>query len=50
MVPVVVNSHARVNFDGNRYSVPPELARKTALLRAETGVAAADSAGQAATP
>jgi transposase len=34
MVPVVVNSHARVNFDGNRYSVPPELARKTALLRA----------------
>jgi hypothetical protein len=34
MVSVVVNSHARVNFDGNRYSVPPELARKTALLRA----------------
>lgn len=34
MVPVVVNSHARVKFDGNRYSVPPELARKTALLRA----------------
>ena len=36
MVPVVVNSHARVNFDGNRYSVPPELARKTALLRADS--------------
>jgi len=35
MVSVVVNSHARVNFDGNRYSVPPELARKTALLRAD---------------
>ena len=34
MVSVVVNSHARVHFDGNRYSVPPELARKTALLRA----------------
>lgn len=34
LVSVVVNSHARVNFDGNRYSVPPELARKTALLRA----------------
>jgi transposase len=34
MVSVVVNSHARVNFDGNRYSVPPELAGKTALLRA----------------
>jgi transposase len=28
LVSVVVNSHARVNFDGNRYSVPPELARK----------------------
>jgi len=34
MVPVVVNSHARVAFDGNRYSVPPTLTRKTALLRA----------------
>ena len=36
MVPVIVNAHARVHFDGNRYSVPPELARKTALLRANT--------------
>jgi transposase len=35
MVSVVVSSHCRVNFDGNRYSVPPELARKTALLRAD---------------
>jgi hypothetical protein len=34
MVSVVVSSHARVKFDGNRYSVPPELARKTLLLRA----------------
>jgi hypothetical protein len=34
MVSVVVNSHACAHFDGNRYSVPPELARKTALLRA----------------
>jgi hypothetical protein len=34
MVSVVVTSHARVKFDGNRYSVPPELARKTVLLRA----------------
>jgi len=33
-VSVVVNSHARVCFDGNRYSAPPELARKTVLLRA----------------
>jgi transposase len=34
LVSVVVNSHARVKFDGNRYSVPPEAARRTALLRA----------------
>jgi len=33
-VSVVVSSHARVNFDGNRYSTPPDVARKTALLRA----------------
>jgi hypothetical protein len=31
---VVVSSHARVKFDGNRYSVSPDVARKTALLRA----------------
>lgn len=31
---VVVSSHARVKFDGNRYSVPPEWARKSAVLRA----------------
>jgi transposase len=34
VVTSVVSSHARVKFDGNRYSVPPELARKTAILRA----------------
>jgi transposase len=34
MVSVPVNSHARVKFDGNRYSVLPEVARKTVLLRA----------------
>lgn len=34
MVSVVVSSHARVRFDGNRYSVPPQTARKTLLLRA----------------
>jgi transposase len=32
---VIVNSHARVHFDANRYSVPPELVDKTALLRAD---------------
>ena len=34
VVPVVVNSHARVQFDANRYSVPPRLVRKTATVRA----------------
>ncbi len=34
VVSVVVTSHARVKFDGNRYSVPPQTARKTLLLRA----------------
>lgn len=34
IVSVVVNSHARVKFDGNRYSISPEVARKTAMLRA----------------
>lgn len=34
IVTTLVSSHARVKFDGNRYSVPPELARKTAILRA----------------
>ena len=31
----VVNSHARIRFDSNRYSVPPELARKTVTVRAD---------------
>jgi transposase len=34
VVSVVVDSHARVKFDGNRYSVPPEVARKSATLHA----------------
>jgi transposase len=29
-----VSSHARVRFDGNRYSVPPALVRKSVILRA----------------
>lgn len=36
VVSVVVNSHARVSFDGNRYSAPPDLARRTVLLRADS--------------
>ena len=34
MLSVEVNSHARVQFDGNRYSTPPEVARQTVMLRA----------------
>jgi transposase len=35
VVSAVVSSHARVRFDSNRYSVPPKLARKTVLVRAD---------------
>lgn len=35
VVAAVVSSHARVHFDGNRYSVPADLARKTMMLRAD---------------
>jgi hypothetical protein len=35
ILSVIVSSHARVHFDGNRYSVPPQIAGKTALLRAD---------------
>jgi transposase len=34
IVSVVVTPHARIKFDGNRYSVPPDLTRKTVMLRA----------------
>lgn len=34
VVPAVVNPHARVAFDGNRYSAPPAFARKTLTIRA----------------
>jgi hypothetical protein len=34
VVPTLVNSHARIHFDGNRYSVPPSLIDKTVLVRA----------------
>jgi transposase len=33
----VVTSHARVPYDGNRYSVPPEYARKPVVVRANRG-------------
>jgi len=34
VLPVLVTPHARIHFDGNRYSVPPALVRKTVMLRA----------------
>jgi hypothetical protein len=33
-VPAVVNPHARVEFDGNRYSVPPRFVRQPVTIRA----------------
>jgi transposase len=34
VVPAIVSSHARVYFDGNRYSVPPQLQNTTVMIRA----------------
>ena len=34
VVPAVVSPHARIEFDGNRYSTPPRLARQTVTIRA----------------
>jgi transposase len=34
VVPAVVSPHARIQFDGNRYSVPPQLARRSVTIRA----------------
>ena len=33
VVPAVVSPHARVAFDGNRYSTPPQLVRRPITLR-----------------
>ena len=38
ILSVGVTPHARVHYDGNRYSVPPGLVRKTVMLRASAGV------------
>ena len=35
IVPAVVTPHARIKFDGNRYSVPPTLARRPVSIRAD---------------
>jgi transposase len=37
VVPAVVTPHARIEFDGNRYSVPPRLARRPVTIRAGHG-------------
>jgi len=34
IVPAVVSPHARIEFDGNRYSVPPQFARRPVTVRA----------------
>src|SRR5207253_9193751 len=34
VVPAVVSPHARIEFDGNRYSTPPEFVRKPVTVRA----------------
>lgn len=34
VVPAVVSPHARIEFDGNRYSVPPQFVRKPVMIRA----------------
>ena len=34
VVPAVVNPHARIAFDGNRYSAPPRFVRKPITVRA----------------
>jgi transposase len=34
LVSAVVNTQARIQFDGNRYSTPPQLARQTVMIRA----------------
>ena len=34
IVPAVVSPHARIEFDGNRYSVPPRFARRSITIRA----------------
>lgn len=38
ILSVVVTPHARVHYDGNRYSVPPALVRKAVMLRASADI------------
>jgi transposase len=34
IVPAVITPHVRVNFDGNRYSTPPQWVRRPVIIRA----------------
>lgn len=36
VIAAIATPHAQVHFEGNRYSVPPEMARKPVTLRADT--------------
>jgi transposase len=44
--PAIATSHARVRFDGNQYSVPPEVARKIVTIRADTTLVSVTFEGQ----
>ncbi len=46
IVPLVVTSHARVRYEGNRYSVPPALVGKPVTLRANAGEVRIIDSGQ----
>ena len=35
VVPAVVSPHARIEFDGNRYSTPPQFVRRPVTIRAD---------------
>ena len=53
VVPAVVSPHARIAFDGNRYSAPPQFVRRPLTLRAnrdEAASAARRPGGGAARP
>jgi transposase len=49
VVPAVVSPHARIEFDGNRYSVPPGLARRPVAIRADRDEVRVTHEGQLAT-
>jgi transposase len=49
VVPAVVSPHARIEFDGNRYSIPPGLARRPVTIRADRDEVRVMHEGQLAT-